>query len=88
MTYSFNGGQLVPTGSVKVESNMSYVEVVDDKSLLFAVHEVSSYDPFGKTGAISRWKIEPGPAGQPPKLTKLQVIFNGAMRKVQLLENP
>ena len=71
-TYSLTNGTLVLTQELKLETNMTFVQVVDEKSNLYSVHEVGSYGSFGKSGAISRWKIGKDSQGL-PTFTKLQV---------------
>jgi 6-phosphogluconolactonase (cycloisomerase 2 family) len=72
-TYSLLNGTLSLTQELKLESNMTFVQVVDDKSILYSVHEVGSYGNFGKSGAVSRWKIGQNSKGL-PTFTKLQVL--------------
>ena len=72
-TYSLLNGTLSLTQELKLESNMTFVQVVDDKSTLYSVHEVGSYGNFGKSGAVSRWKIGQNSKGL-PTFTKLQVL--------------
>ena len=71
-TYSFINGTLILTQELKLETNMTFVQVVDEKSTLYSIHEVGSYGNFGKSGAISRWKIGKDDKGI-PTFTKLQV---------------
>ena len=70
MTYSFNEGKLTLTQELTLETNMTYIKI--EKDLLYAVHEVSQYGSFGKSGAISRWKIGQNEKGL-PTFEKLQV---------------
>ena len=55
MTYSFTDGKLALTQELTLETNMTYVKI--GKDVLYSVHEVGQYGTFGKSGAISRWKI-------------------------------
>ena len=70
MTYSFTDGKLALTQELTLETNMTYVKI--EKDFLYAVHEVSQYGSFGKSGAISRWKIGQNEKGL-PTFAKLQV---------------
>ena len=70
MTYSFTDGKLDLTQELTLEVNMTYVEI--EKDFLYSVHEVSEYGIFGKSGAISRWKIGQNEKGL-PTFTKVQV---------------
>jgi hypothetical protein len=53
-TYSFVDGHLDETRETELSENLTFATFESDLSMLFAIHEVSSYGEFANSGAISR----------------------------------
>ena len=60
-------------GEQEWEPNLTFMEVTSNGRALYGVHEVTEYEGFGQTGAVSRFIKGRDPMGK-PIFQKLEVI--------------
>ena len=71
-SWDFLDGHLTEMKEVELDENMTFLQFDSELKLLYAVHEVNSFEGTEGTGGVSRWKVDLDEAGR-PTFTKLEV---------------
>jgi len=58
-------GSLSEAGQQETEPNLTFMDISEDGKSIYLVHEVTEYEGFGQTGAVSLWKKGRDPLGKP-----------------------